>query len=985
MISESAVRQAVLLVFVGGLGVCLRPVVAPGELALRQAPLIAAVNERVPPRAEAVSELLRHCGEDEFSLALAAECAVLQQNTELALELYDRLPDDAGYWGWFRAQGRAQRLERLGDLVGTEHEARRALSLHPGHLPTLELLGHLLQVEGRVWDGSPLFFAQIQRGKCRGDELLGMAVAERFFRTDERLALVLEERATAEPLMNVSAARGAIFTDQLAQAEALLRQVLAVHPDLGEAQGRLGRILLNRGVDDEFQAWRRGLTAAAMQHPEVWYVLGLAARQRDDIPGATRCYLEALALSPNHLGATLQVAGCLQQLKESAAAERFRQRADQLSQFESLISLARDETGAAHLLRVAEAAGELGRHWEAAGWCYVVTRIDEPLPEAWPRMRHWLRLARRHPDTPVLASALPQRQIDRGQFPLPTWTDSPTAASPILASTNAPDAGRSIEWRFDDDARHLGIDFTYYEGTTEANRLEHIYNVMGGGVGTFDYDLDGWPDLYLTQGNNWRDASPQPEWFDRLYRNQCGERFADVTRQAGLGDEGFSHGVTAGDFDQDGFLDVHVGNKGANRLYRNNGDGTFDDVTAEAGVAGNDWSTSGVFADFNGDALPDLFVINYTLIDETARKECGTPEQRKACTPDLLPPADDRCYINLGDGRFRDVSRDAGILLPDGKGLGIVAWDFDGNGRMDVFVANDTTPNYLFLNEGTAADGSPRFRDEGVLRGVAYDIDGNAQASMGVAAGDVTGDGRIDLCLTDFFGSAIDFYTQRPDGFFDDVTRPFGLREPSLWMLGFGCHFADFDGDGWDDLLVTNGHVDQRSSRGTPDRMVPQLFRNRDGRRFEEIPSDRLGPFFQQGYLGRGLALWDWNRDGRTDAAISHLHAPVAVVTNRTPSARQALVVRLIGRRGCREPTGTTVSLMDGHRTQFRLLTAGDGFLATNERRLAFFVESDRSTVDLTVTWPDGHEQRVHGCPASGEVVLVEDAAGVVALSSPDR
>ncbi|HUQ71545.1 MAG TPA: FG-GAP-like repeat-containing protein, partial [Planctomycetaceae bacterium] len=970
---DAVCRAMVLAVLMTGAFVCLSPTLFPTRAERLQRRLIAAIHEQVPPVTDVAAELLQYAV-DPLSIALAAETAALRSDHAEALQLYERLPRDGDRWEFVAASGRARRYERMGAAAAAEAELRRALELSPGHLPSRELLGHLLQVEGRVWEGAPHFFQQLVRGKCRGDELLGMACVERFFRSDDRLQRAILERQPSASLMEVGLARTAIFDGEATRAEALLHGVLAVSPGLGEAQGRLGRILVNRGDREEFLHWERALPDAARNHPEVWYVQGLAGRQWQEPEAAARCFLEALALSPNHLGATMQAAGCLHQAGRTDAARTFSERANRLAEFEGLIALARENPDLELLLRIAELAGELGRYWEAAGWCHVVTRLTPDHSAATHRLRHWLRLAQRSPAEATVVAALPQRHIRSEDFPLPRWSmpseNSARPATPSADTATPPD----VPWQFEEQARSLGVDFTYYEGTGEQNRLEHIYNVMGGGLGSLDYDADGWPDLYVAQANNWRDHQPQPEWFDRLFRNNVGGRFEDVTVAAGIGDIQFSHGVTAGDFNQDGFPDLYVGNKGPNPLYRNNGDGTFTDVTDEAGVAGNDWTTSSVFADFNGDSLPDLYVLNYTLIDETARKECGTPEQQKACTPDVLPAADDRCYINLGDGRFRDVSREAGILLPDGKGLGVVAWDFGGTGHLGLFVANDTTPNFLFINDGPDAAGIPKFREEGVVRGVAYDIDGNAQASMGIAAGDVTGDGRIDLCLTDFFGSAIALYAQRADGFFDDVTRPYGLREPSLWMLGFGCHFGDFDGDGWDDLLVTNGHVDQTSSRGTPDRMPPQLFQNRQGRRFAEVPADRLGPFFQQGYLGRGLALWDWNRDGRTDAAISHLHAPAAILTNRTAARGQPLVVRLIGRRGCREPTGATVTLVDGERTQVRLMTAGDGFLATNERRLLFSVAAGRPAVELLVRWPDGHHQTIRSVPANAEVAIIEDA-----------
>ena len=408
-------------------------------------------------------------------------------------------------------------------------------------------------------------------------------------------------------------------------------------------------------------------------------------------------------------------------------------------------------------------------------------------------------------------------------------------------------------------------------------------------------------------------------------------------------------------------MDLYVGNLGPNRLYRNNGDGTFEDVTDTAGVAGDEWTTSSVFADLDQDALPDLYVANYTDREETARTECGTSDAHRACTPDVLTAADHRCYLNSGDGTFRDITATCGILGTAGKGLGLVAWDFLETGRLGLFVANDTTPDFLFLSDSNTLDGTPQFRNEAVVRGVAYDADGNPQASMGVAAGDVTGDGRIDLMITDFYASGNSLFSQDTDGYFDDLSKSFGVHAPSLTMLGFGCHFADLDSDGWNDLLVINGHVDQPDSGQTSDRMQPQLFHNHQGKRFAEIAVDQLGAYFQGRYLGRGLALLDWNRDGRTDFAVSNLQAAFSLVTNATPAKLPSLLVRLVGTAGCREPTGATIRLLEVQPEQVRLQTAGDGFLVTNERRHTFAVPADQRSVRVEVRWPSGAVAGIQG------------------------
>lgn len=973
---DRAATIVALVVWLVGTVWILRPLLAasPRDILINRL-VLTWLDHQSSDRSD-VEQLMSLAPDDPWTHLFSAQIAIHNRDHHEAIRELERLPQDAGQWEQVRCMGLARRYEVLGQLTAAEEQYRRIIALAPDNIDALTRLGHLLQIEGRTWEAAPLFFAQILRGRCRGDELLGASGTERFFRSDELLEVAAIAANPADPLIKIGQARREFYANNTALAESILRETLSQQPQLGEAQARYGRIVVNRGDLAEFLAWRGSLPDDARDHPEVWYVQGLKARQLNQIEGAARCYLEAIALDPNHMGANMNVAGCLQQLGQTAAATEFRQRAEKLSELDSLLNLVRESSDSELIGRIATLMADLGRYWEAAGWCYVLTQYPGEQTVPTEKFQRWLQLAKRSP----VASAtelLPGKGLDRRSFATPKWPQLSPSPSNDVDSPSDP-----VEWNFTEDAHRLGVDFTYFEGTREDNRLEHIFNVMGGGLASLDYDGDGWPDLYTAQANNWRDASPQPQWFDRLFRNGQGTAFTDVTTQVGLGDLSFSHGVTVGDYDQDGWPDLYIGNKGPNCLYRNNGDGTFSDTTSQAGVAGDDWTTSSVFADLNQDGLPDLYVLNYTLIDETAKKECGTPQVQKACTPDVLPSADDRFYLNLGDGRFRDISRAAGLPTPDGKGLGVVAWDFGGNGRLSLFIANDTTPNLLLINQGNNSEGIPQFVDESVVRGIAFDANGNAQASMGVAAGDVTGDGRMDLCLTDFFGAAIGLYSQREDGFFDDVTRRQGLHEPSVMMLGFGCHFGDFDLDGWGDLLVTNGHVDQQTSKGTPDRMPPQLFHNQQGKRFTEAPASQLGPFFQRGHLGRGLALWDWNRDGRTDGAISHLHSPVAILTNHTPPSGKPLVVRLVSREGLREPTGATVTLLNSPIPQVRMLTAGDGFLVTNERCLTFSIAPQQASANLRVQWPNGQVQTMDGVPSNSEVLLIQGRSTSFVLRS---
>ncbi|MBS0264638.1 MAG: VCBS repeat-containing protein [Planctomycetes bacterium] len=968
----TALAVAILL---SGVALCLQPALFPTDRQRQRTAIRIAVQERRPESLAPAQRYLENHPDDVLVRALAAKAAADQSLHELAIDLYQTLPHDRGRWEFIAALGLARKHEHLGRLAEAERHLRRALQLDPYSLEANERLGHLLQVEGRVWESGPFFYTQLLQGKCRGDELLGMAGTERFFRGDEQIEIKDRETGESEILLKLGLARRLIYDNREAEAEQILQRVVAARPDLGEAQGRLGRMIVDRGEFDQFLKWFHGMPDVARNHPEVWYCQGLQARQLGQLDGAVGCFLQALERSPNHLQANLQMANCLERLGETRAAQGFSRRAELLAELDAHLNLVRGNPDPNLIAKVVSVMEKMGRFWEAAGWCQVMSRLHLATEEPARERSRWLHFCSTT-EGPNALSYLPIRQLTDRQFPQPYWP-APTGQGPNRST----DPAAEPQWSFVEEASQRGITFEYEEGTSEDNRLSHIFNVVGGGLAALDFDGDGWPDLYIAQANHWRDPSAHPDLIDRLFHNQQGDRFVDITQASGLQEHGFSHGVTVADFDQDGFPDIYVGNKGPNRLFRNQGDGTFQDITDLAGVAGNEWTTSSVFADFNADGLPDLYVLNYSHLDETAKKECRRSNgDIVACTPDLLIPEADRCYVNLGDGRFRDVSEIAGIALPQGKGLGVIAWDFTGEGRLSLFVANDTTQNFLFVNSGTNAEGIPQFQDEGVVRGVGFNVEGNAQASMGVAAGDANGDGRIDLYITTFFADTKTLYSQRPDHFFDDMTRNYDLRDPGFWLLGFGCQFADLDGDGWNDLVITNGHVDQKSVRGDPDRMSPQILRNLRGKRFVEVPAANLGPFFQGHYLGRGLAVFDWNRDGRTDVGISHIHGPFALVTNHTPEFGSPLVVRLIGRSGCREPTGALLTLKCGNLVQTRLQTAGDGYLVTNEHRHHFAIPATTDAVELEVRWPGGVTEVWHHLPGNSEILLIEGRQDPVLL-----
>lgn len=925
----------------------------------------------------AATELIRqHMArfpEDPTGIYLAAEAAAKASEHERAIELYQKLPRDDSQWEVLADHGLSRRYRVLGMMLEEERCLRNILSIDPFHGDANHRLGHLLQVQGRTWESVEPFMSQIRRGKCRGDELMGVATTERFFRADEDIAYAVSRSRVTEAISMLGNARELLFANRNDEAEILLRKIVRETPQLGESQGRLGRIIVERGNTSDFMTWRASLPEAARHHPEVWFVHGLQARRSGMIEGAIFCFHQAIQLSPNHLPSNAQIAACLELAGDSKAAQIFKRRVEALSELETVLNLLRASIDQGLILKAADRLAELHRFWEAAGWLYVSSLLQFPEDPDHPAalVRQWIEAAKSDPQQNAgFSKMLATLELDR--FAEPDWARlSPDVRPTEDSSTQNQHVLPQL--LLSDDAGSLGIDFHYYEGTRYEERLQHIFNVVGGGVAAIDFDHDGWTDLHLAQGNDWRNLNQEPTRFDALYRNIRGQEFVELAVTANLLEPGFSHGICAEDFDLDGFTDLYVCNLGANRLYRNNGDGSFEDVSEAAGVAGNEWSIGSIMTDLSGDDLPDLYVGNYTKLLETAEKIClNAVGAQMACTPDVLMAESDRLYLNLGDGSFRDITDRSEIRENSGRALGMIAWDFSGNGRTSVFVANDTSANFYFENTGTDQEGVPIFREEGVLRGLAFDADGNAQASMGVAAGDADNDGRIDLFITNFSNESNTFYSQGPDGSFSDLTRQRNLRDFGYHMLGFGTQFVDLDGDGWDDLFATNGHVDKSTIEPEGEKMQPQVFYNLRGGSFREIPRDSLGEFFQSKYLGRGVATLDWNRDGKSDLAVTHLHSQFSLVTNHSSWKSTPLRIQLISSPG-RTAVGARVRVRIADQDFYRLSIAGDGYMTTNEAQLSFAVPIDAEISELEVAWPNGKTQSWDVDEVSGSITLVQD------------
>ena len=417
-------------------------------------------------------------------------------------------------------------------------------------------------------------------------------------------------------------------------------------------------------------------------------------------------------------------------------------------------------------------------------------------------------------------------------------------------------------------------------------------------------------------------------------------------------------GAAVGDFDGDGLDDLFVTGWRDQRLYRNVGGVRFEDVTARAGLASDLWSTSAAFADLDGDGDLDLYVAGYVDYDPALAPFCAAPDGKgDYCGPEEFAAQPDRLYRNDGNGTFTDVARSAGIDRPGGRGLGVIVADLVGDRGLDIFVANDGTPCWLFENRGGL-----RFEEVGLQVGVALDARGDAPAGMGVALGDVDSDGRLDLLVSNFLGRSTVGFRSLGGGMFADASESFGLPAATRPVLGFGLALADFDSDGRLDLLQANGHVLDRARLGQPFAMKPTLLRNVEGRLGE--PARPAGSWFARTILGRGLAVGDLDNDGRPDAVVNALRAPAAVLRNETPGGR-SLTLELVGRPpSCSFPIGAKIRATIGGRTLVRSVAGGGSYLAASDRRVHLGLGIADRVDRLEITWPSGRVEVRDDLPA---------------------
>jgi tetratricopeptide (TPR) repeat protein len=917
---------------------------------------------------------------------------------------------------WARPAARAERLltqarssRSAGDASKAEQLAADALELNPtlaeaammiaelnhrqlhrlsaaeqAYLATLELdpdniganmgLVNLLALCARRREAVPYVLRLVRLGVAT-DDLVLLARESGVVHDPGKLELA-RKAAPDDPNPLVGLAWHESSSDRNKQAIELLQEAIQLQPDHAAAHVAMGQQLLKTRRFSELARWSKRVPPTAEEFAETWCLRARLAEEYGNRDVAIRCYWEAVRRAPELKAANFNLARLLADAGESEDAEQFAahvRRIHELDTQQNRVLYPGSRGGIEPIVELAKKFEAVGRYWEAYGWCRMAVESD-PSHENGRRYLEELRSkVEGIPLQMTIDAANVALAIELSNYPLPQFRK--VAVSAI--NTNS-DATSPISFR--NDAATAGLRFRFFNGT-DGESSRRMFEFTGGGIGVLDFDMDGFPDVFFTQGRHWPTDLPAGDRSDRLFRNRAGARFEDVTISARIREDGFGQGVAVGDFNSDGFPDLLVANIGANRLWMNQGDGTFTDATSAAGLDGDEWTTSCVLADFDGDGLSDIYFANYLTAEDVFKRVCthadGTP---RACSPFHFDGQPDRLWINDGNGRFTDATADVLSARPNGKGLGVAVWDAHGTGRLSLFVANDTTPNFFFANEGSK-NGGLHLRECGIETGLALNENGKAEGCMGVALGDVDEDGQLDVHVTNFLSESNTLFKNTSDGQYADRTRALGLHFATYDVLGFGTQFLDSDLDGVLELFVANGHVDDLRETGRPYRMLPRLFRW-DGRQFQGVHAATLGPYFRGKWLGRSVARIDWNRDGRNDLIVGHLADDSALLTNTTPDAGRFLSIRLIGVESSRDAIGTTVQVRFGDRTIVRQLTAGDGYQASNERRLIFGVGDAEKIDELTVRWPSGREQRFRNVSTQQEMLLTEQGKLLSAVPS---
>ncbi|MCC9602495.1 FG-GAP-like repeat-containing protein [Stieleria sp. JC731] len=943
-------------------------------------------------RDEAISKSEKLAGQGDFDAAsehLHELLLVDNQDTEVifrlagmraakgrldeAVDLLDSIPTDDPIAGYPALGQSADYCLKLGRYGEAERRYKRIVRMYPDAAVAHRKLAFLYNCQGRRHEAAYHLQSLCMQGNVRQDELhalihLSHAMTDGDAPGGEQIIETNDNDPNYIPIGDSAQARMLFTAERYQEAVDLLRQSIANGEQPNSIKAFYGRAAAEAQDHRQLQQWLKNPSRDLEQYSEYWAAIGLWLIAENRYEEAARSLMEAIDRDPTDYRSISRLRSVLETLGDDETAAKWDERAVTLKTVFTQNNQVADagEAGGEAIENLAESLSSLGRNVEAVLWRSIAAYHRQASNDEMQQLRQALR------QTVQSRQAFPDQQarlcgLSLESYPLPNLNlpGSETNLALEHADSNAVQRTDSfVPAAFENLADAIGLKHSYQVASEPRERGFTVYQSVGGAVAVLDFDRDGIADLYLAQG-----AADPPDFVSResnvLYRSNDGS-ITEVTNSAHAELYRYSTGVTAGDWNQDGFDDLFVANIGENAILINNGDGTFTKQAFDDRDDKTLMTTSLAVADLDGDSLPDLFELNY-LHDSRITDRPKTNARGQVIEP-LMPqqyqPGLDRIAVNQPDGQpsFQDMGTPSESAR---AGLGVIVGDFDHQRGNEVFVGNDVYANQLWVKDSQGI-----WADMAMLHGCAYGFSGAKTASMGIASGDFDRNGWLDFHITNFQRENVSYYLNH-SGRFKDRNIQYGLSEPSSSVLGFGTQSIDYDNDSDLDLVVANGHIEDAIANHAPFQQPMQLFANRRDR-FELADVDDKSGYWSQSHLGRGLAKLDWNRDGKTDFVVTHLGEQTALLVNRCTDANHWLQVSLAGVDCERAAIGARVTASVNGNRLTEWVTAGDGFFSRNEPIVSFGLAAESVVSELTIDWPGGARQTFSNVAADQHILVVE-------------